>query len=853
MWSYFSRDPIANFNYDIGEVADALEGISLWKLHEGKSKASGDRVSIFALDVKAASETQLETARTTLKRIKTLRHPNVISYVDSVENASVIYVVTEWVSPLRSRLAEIQKTPVALSWGLHQVAKSLDFLNNSCNLIHNNISLGAIFVDKAGEWKLGGFEFMYSEAPGVLPPVKILPCLEKYEPPERSTAQLKKTEKWSTDVWGLGCLVWEIFNGELVRNTSLKSPGKIPKNLVTNYAELVSANPRSRPAPASFLSTCRLKGGFMSNEFVDTMLFIEEIQIKENEEKQRFFGTLTEAVDSFPDDVCRHKILPQLLNAYEFAGAGSAVLPPLFKLSRLLSEEEYQKKIVPSVVKLFSSSDRTTRVRLLQQCEFFIKHLQVSTVNDQIFPQVVHGFMDTNPTVREHTIKAMVFMAEKLNYNNLNEELMKHFARLQSRDDQGGIRTNTTVCLGKIAGYINPERRQKVLVSAFARALRDPFPPARQAGVLALAATHQYYTLNDVAAKIIPPLVLSARDPEKSVRDQAFKAIKLFIGKLEKVSEHPEEAAELEKEVTSSGNVQQASAVAAWAGWAIGGVGSLTSKIYSKGSTPAPSGSSASISSSQSKTTESPKEPPKKQEPPVPAVTAWPSSTPANELSSINTPSADDWGEDKGWDDFGTEESEAKSPGVGGWEDEGWEDFGDMSSQPDNPPTSSLHSKSSNPSTTSFSASAWNVDDFAPANADVKPASSYNWDVSQTDKLLDPNSDSFFDALPSNTKKSSLNLSKSKSASPKPKITTAAGSRAVMPSADAVGDQLGAVDISMTEDGWGSWGRDVETVTDPGLSKADLMKQKREARRQEMEKKRANKGGAMKLGVRKTD
>ena len=56
----------------------------------------------------------------------------------------------------------------------------------------------------------------------------------------------------------------------------------------------------------------------------------------------------------------------------------------------------------------------------------------------------------------------MVFMAEKLNYNNLNEELMKHFARLQSRDDQGGIRTNTTVCLGKIAGFLNPERRQKV-------------------------------------------------------------------------------------------------------------------------------------------------------------------------------------------------------------------------------------------------------------------------------------------------------------------------------------------------------------------------------------------------------
>ena len=60
-----------------------------------------------------------------------------------------------------------------------------------------------------------------------------------------------------------------------------------------------------------------------------------------------------------------------------------------------------------------------------------------------------------------------------------------------------------------------------------------------------MAATHNYYTLNDVAAKIIPPLALSTRDPEKAVRDQAFKAIKLFIAKLEKVSEHPEQAVEI--------------------------------------------------------------------------------------------------------------------------------------------------------------------------------------------------------------------------------------------------------------------------------------------------------------------
>lgn len=50
----------------------------------------------------------------------------------------------------------------------------------------------------------------------------------------------------------------------------------------------------------------------------------------------------------------------------------------------------------------------------------------------------------------------MLLLAPKLNETNLNQELMRHFARLQSRDDQGPIRCNTTVCLGKIAPYLNP-------------------------------------------------------------------------------------------------------------------------------------------------------------------------------------------------------------------------------------------------------------------------------------------------------------------------------------------------------------------------------------------------------------
>ena len=62
--------------------------------------------------------------------------------------------------------------------------------------------------------------------------------------------------------------------------------------------------------------------------------------------------------------------------------------------------------------------------------------------------------------------------------------------------------------------------RQKVLLSALSRAVKDPFPPARQAGVLAMAATHNLFTLRESAFRLLPLLSTLSMDPEKAVRDQ---------------------------------------------------------------------------------------------------------------------------------------------------------------------------------------------------------------------------------------------------------------------------------------------------------------------------------------------
>ncbi|GAB1599861.1 N-terminal kinase-like protein [Argonauta hians] len=816
MWSFFSRDPVKDFSYDVGDPINDLNGKSLWTLHPGKKKTNGDPVSIFAFDVKSADSWQLQTAQAAFKRLKTLRHPNILSYLDGLETDRIIYIVTESVVPLCSHISDDDKNggcnELAISWGLHQVAKGVAFLNNDCNFIHNNINLWSIFVDLAGEWKIGGVDYLYPA--NSQPTLKSLPVLKTYDPPDSSPGNV-----WSTDMWGLGCLIWEVFNGPLSRASALKTLGKIPKNLVRNYCQLVSANPKSRPNPSAFLQSCKENGNFMDNSFVKTIMFLEEIQIQDQAAKNKFFTNLTPAIDSFPQHFSKHKILPQLLDAFQYGNAGSAVLAPLFKVGKLLQTEEYQKKIVPCVIKLFSSPDRATRVKLLQQIEFFVEHLQTPTVNDQIFPHVIQGFMDTNPVVRESTIKAMLHLAPKLNYKNLNEELMKHFARLQSKDDQGGIRTNTTVCLGKIAGYLDPQIRQKIICSAFLRALKDPFPPARQAGILAMAATQNYYGLSEVAMRLIPALSVLTLDPNKSVRDQSFKAINGFLGKLEKVSENPELREEMEKDVT--GGISRAGDVSSWAGWAVVGMTSLTSKLYRSSTTTA---TASSTTNTTTTSTSANGQPPMraKQSVEPPTVTEKP------EISSPGD----------GWDEMELNINHKDSTvedvmyGVGS-EVDGWEDDDNWGSLEETQEESQLKSQSNTEGW-----GDWAEDEFSATldTPGMSPASSYAWD--------EPNEETdFFSSLPTVKKKAtkpSVVISKE---------TSVEEVRSVSSKTDSWQE-----DVWDNADDW-----NVTSSNRGGVSDAERRRKEREDRKvqrqKEMQEKRELRktGGAMKLGVKKVN
>ncbi|KAL0083980.1 armadillo-type protein [Phycomyces blakesleeanus] len=473
--------------------------------------------------------------------MRTMRHPDLLRYLDGIENDQAIMFVTDPIEPLSNQLGQDPDSNLVL-WGLYKVANAIKFINHDCDMVHGNIRVSSIFTNKAGEWKLGGFELLCSmkdESPISLTFGGLVPEAQKYATPEIKKSGwtiMKDLPVSATDSYHLGCLIYEAYNLRFDTIEQLSRPGNIPANMVEAYKALLR-QVMSRADAATYLEVGLRPKSFFDHDFVKVNLFLENISIKEQSEKEGFFRKLDTLIDTFPGDFSKYKILPELVKAFEFGSGGAKALNAIIKIGHHLQDKEYEEIIVGPITRMFASPDRAIRVSLLENMPKFIDHIPAKAVATQIFPNVATGFTDTVPLIREHTIKSVLLLVPKLSDKIINYELLKYLAKLQM-DDEPGIRTNTTICLGKIARHLEEGTRKKVLVPAFTRSLRDGFHHARIAALMALAATSEYYDAQDCSTRIVPCVSLVLIDKEKPVRVQAFKTMTCFINRLQDFADH---------------------------------------------------------------------------------------------------------------------------------------------------------------------------------------------------------------------------------------------------------------------------------------------------------------------------
>ncbi|KAL1304582.1 hypothetical protein AAFC00_003554 [Neodothiora populina] len=579
--SAISKGP--SFGYAFGDKVDLDQ--SIWTLHNGTKREDGSKCSIFSFDVNA-NKSCLPLAKNALRKFRTLRHPGIIKVLDTVETDAYIYIATERITPLSWKTKRKSLSEESIKWGLHNIARTLQFINEEASSVHGSVRTTSVFTTESGEWKLGGLDVLSSmkEDDAIIYSYgNVIPDSGRYSPPEVAKGGwdvIKRNPLPAVDAYSYAILVSEVFNGTYSGADQAGQTKGVPHSMQASYKRLAHANPKTRLSVSHFFEQGKRSGAFFDTPLIQLTEGIDNLGLKSEAEREELLQELDSVADSddFPEEFFQVKVLPELLKSVEFGGGGPKVFALVMRISKKLPEDEYDAKITPVIVRLFNSPDRAMRVSLLDNLPLMIDHLNQKIVNDKIFPQMVTGFTDLAPIVREQTVKAVLVVIGKLSDRTINGELLRCLAKT-ANDEQPGIRTNTTICLGKIARNLGVNSRTKVLTAAFTRSLRDPFVHARNASLMALAATVELYTEEDCAGRLLPAICPSLIDKEKIVRDQANKALDVFLQRIRKYGQSMPDSVAPPPGVAAAnapprmGTPQNDNS---WTGWAIS---SFTNKV----------------------------------------------------------------------------------------------------------------------------------------------------------------------------------------------------------------------------------------------------------------------------------
>lgn len=599
-----------NLPFSLGAKVYSCE--TFWTLYDATKRDDGSLVSVFEYDLThPLNKSTIPLARNSLRKLRTIRHPDVLRFIDVVESDSTICIMTERVRPLPLALSQSSSSVPReredwLIWGLHRISVALAFLNDSASSTHGNVRPNAVFITPSGEWKLGGFEVLSSpkdDLSVIYTMGGLMPDAMAYAPPEvkkEGWSALKDVPVPAADGYALGLLLHAVFNPTHPPPPTAQPPhpppqvssrGAIPSSVFPSFKKLLNPNPKLRMSPKILLDIGMAEsdgeghGFFVNNRLVKVCAGLDGFTLGSESDKASLLRTLKESASSFPPEFVSYRILPCLASALEFGGASAATIVPLvLQFGKNVAPDDYGSIIVAPLVKLFASTDRGTRIALLDNLSNFAEKLDKKTVVDKIWPNLQTGFTDTVAVIREATVRAIILLSPKLSDRILNNDLLRHLARLQS-DPEASIRTNTCILIGRLGPSLGYNTKRKVLVPAFSMALKDSFVHARVAGVMAFMATAECFEMDDVAGKVVSAVVGATLDKEKLVRDQAFKAVELFIKRLEAhAATMPETAAtedggedlpaRLPGAYTQAGLVNSATgAAAALTGWAVSSLG----------------------------------------------------------------------------------------------------------------------------------------------------------------------------------------------------------------------------------------------------------------------------------------
>ncbi|XP_065830467.1 SCY1-like protein 2 [Oscarella lobularis] len=559
---------------------------SLWKIYDGVKKSTRQNVSIFVYDKKAAEAEKVpkkerEAIVNLLKKgpvqLVKLRHPSLLTIEHGVEESrDVIAFASEPVvasvanllgkydnapSPLPLAIKEYQLDPLEIKYGLLQVAEGLEFLHGGVKLIHGNLTPENIVINKAGAWKIFGFnfgvfinyqsgaqeKFAFHEWNSKLS-FRTQPSLN-YLAPEYV---LNKTCDAASDLYTYGVLIHAVFNqgkplfecdnnlltykhqAEQLSRVLPNSFFGIPESGREHVRMLLNLEPSVRPDASQMT-----KSPLFDDIAIVTLQYLDSLMQKDSLQKSQFFKTLHKVLPKLPKRVTLQRALPALCSEFRTPEMIPFVLPNVLFIAEDCNTDEYVRNVLPHLKPVFKVHEPIQVLLIfLQKMDLLLTKTPPDAIRSDVLPMIIRALASPSAQIQELCISVLPTFANMIDYSSMKHAILPKLKSLCLETNSLKVRINILVCLAKILDVLDKWMvLEEILPMLEAMPSKEPGVLMSMLGVLK-ACTDQKklgFDKEILATRIIP--FLFPLSVELTLNENQFKSfmsvIKDMIRKVE--------------------------------------------------------------------------------------------------------------------------------------------------------------------------------------------------------------------------------------------------------------------------------------------------------------------------------
>uniref|UniRef100_A0A3B3D6B5 SCY1 like pseudokinase 2 n=1 Tax=Oryzias melastigma TaxID=30732 RepID=A0A3B3D6B5_ORYME len=488
--------------FEVGKhIASGGPGLC-WRIYNGTKKSTKQEVAVFVFDKKMIDKYQkfekdqiIDSLKKGVQQLTRLRHPRLLTVQHPLEEsrdclafctepvfASLSNVLGQWdnlPSPVPKDIKEYKLYDVETKYGLLQISEGLSFLHSGVKMVHGNLCLENIILNKSGAWKIMGFDFSISsinpsdaepkysckEWEPNLPPL----CLPnpEYLAPEYI---LSVSCDSASDMYSLGVVMHAVFNegkpvfqvnkhdifsfSRQLDQLSSMSPtvlSKIPEEVREHVKMLLSVTPNVRPDADQMT-----KIPFFDDVGAVTLQYFDSLFQRDNLQKSQFYKGLPKVLPKLPKRVVVYRILPALTSEFVNPDMVPFVLPNVLLIAEDCTKDEYVRLIMPDLTPVFKLQEPVQILLIfLQKMDLLLTKTPPEEIKNSVLPMVYRAVEAPSIQIQELCLNIIPSFANLIDYPSMKNSLIPRIKSACLQTSSLAVRVNSLVCLGKILEYLD--------------------------------------------------------------------------------------------------------------------------------------------------------------------------------------------------------------------------------------------------------------------------------------------------------------------------------------------------------------------------------------------------------------